>query len=90
MDVGGVGLLRNVKNAISVARKVLENTDHSLLGGELAAEFAVQMGFKNESLETEKSQKIWQEWKNSDCQPNFWKVSTFIYTYSLNLINFML
>ena len=76
MDVGGVGLLRNVKNAMSVARKVLENTDHSLLGGELAAEFAIQMGFKNESLETKKSVDMWQQWKNNNCQPNFWKVRT--------------
>lgn len=76
MDVGGVGLLRNVKNAMSVARKVLENTGHTLLAGELAGEFAVQMGFKNESLETKTSQEMWQKWKNNNCQPNFWKVST--------------
>lgn len=73
MDVGGVGLLRNVKNAISVARKVLENTKHSLLGGELAAKFAVEMGFKEESLETEESRKMWLDWKANNCQPNFWK-----------------
>lgn len=75
MDVGGVGLLRNVKNAISVARKVLENTKHSLLGGELAAKFAVEMGFKEESLQTEESKKMWQDWRANNCQPNFWKVN---------------
>ena len=73
MDVGGVGLLRNVKNAISVARKVLHNTKHSLLGGELAAKFAVEMGFKEESLQTEESKKMWQDWRANNCQPNFWK-----------------
>ena len=75
MDVGGVGLLRNVKNAISVARKVLENTRHSLLGGDLAADFAVEMGFKKESLQTEESKKMWLNWKANKCQPNFWKVN---------------
>lgn len=74
MDVGSVGGLRNVKNAISVARKVLEHTKHSLLGGYLATDFAVNMGFKKESLETDESQAMWNQWKANKCQPNFWKV----------------
>ncbi|XP_014486451.1 PREDICTED: N(4)-(Beta-N-acetylglucosaminyl)-L-asparaginase-like [Dinoponera quadriceps] len=73
MDVGGVGGLRDVKSAISVARKVLENTKHSLLGGSLATDFALQMGFKKESLETDESKNMWQQWKEKKCQPNFWK-----------------
>lgn len=74
MDVGGVGGLRNVKNAISVARKVLEHTKHSLLGGNLATDFAVNMGFKKESLQTNESKEMWMQWKTNKCQPNFWKV----------------
>ncbi|XP_076232208.1 N(4)-(Beta-N-acetylglucosaminyl)-L-asparaginase-like [Calliopsis andreniformis] len=73
MDVGGVGLLRNIKNAISVARKVLHNTKHSLLAGELATKFAVEMGFKEESLQTEESERMWLDWKANNCQPNYWK-----------------
>lgn len=73
MDVGGVGGLRNVKNAISVARKVLEHTKHSLLGGDLATDFAVNMGFKKESLQTDESKEMWLKWKANKCQPNFWK-----------------
>ncbi|XP_011869795.1 PREDICTED: N(4)-(Beta-N-acetylglucosaminyl)-L-asparaginase-like [Vollenhovia emeryi] len=73
MDVGGVGGLRDVKNAISVARKVLEHTKHSLLGGDLATEFAVNMGFKRESLQTDESREMWEQWKSNKCQPNFWK-----------------
>jgi len=74
MDVGGVGGLRNVKNAISVARKVLEHTKHSLLVGSLATDFAVNMGFKQESLQTNESKEMWTQWKTNKCQPNFWKV----------------
>lgn len=74
MDVGGVGGLRNVKSAISVARKVLENTKHSLLGGNLATNFALEMGFKKESLETDESKDMWLQWKSKNCQPNFRKV----------------
>ena len=35
MDVGSVGCLRNISSAISVARMVMERTDHTLLVGEL-------------------------------------------------------
>jgi len=48
MKVGAVGALRGVKNAIGVARAVLERTRHSLLVGDQATDFAVQMGFKVE------------------------------------------
>ncbi|CAB0040222.1 unnamed protein product [Trichogramma brassicae] len=75
MDVGAVGGLRNVKDAISVARKVMENTRHSLLGGELAADFARQMGFTKESLQTEKSKKMFDDWVQNRCQPNFWEAN---------------
>lgn len=55
MNVGSVGCLRNVRNAIGVARRVLDNTEHSLLVGELATNFAIEMGFEKQSLETEAS-----------------------------------
>nr|CAB3220508.1 N(4)-(Beta-N-acetylglucosaminyl)-L-asparaginase-like [Phallusia mammillata] len=71
MDIGAVGCLRKVKNAIGVARHVLENTEHTLLVGELATEFAKEMGFKEETLETNHSRNIWQTWKDNNCQPNF-------------------
>ncbi|XP_044002431.1 N(4)-(Beta-N-acetylglucosaminyl)-L-asparaginase-like [Aphidius gifuensis] len=73
MDVGAVGGIRQIKNAISVARKVLDNTKHTLLGGSLATDFAIKMGFKIESLSTNFSQTMWNNWKNNNCQPNFWK-----------------
>nr|CAD7407238.1 unnamed protein product [Timema poppensis] len=72
MNMGAVGALRRVKNAISVARHVLDYTQHSLLVGDQATEFAVAMGFKEEPLETNASTKIWQQWKQNNCQPNFW------------------
>ncbi|XP_028178994.1 N(4)-(Beta-N-acetylglucosaminyl)-L-asparaginase-like [Ostrinia furnacalis] len=73
MNVGAVGSLRGIKNAISVARHVLEHTKHSFLVGELATQFAVQMGFHKESLVTPESKAMWKKWFNEDhCQPNFW------------------
>ncbi|XP_045204023.2 N(4)-(Beta-N-acetylglucosaminyl)-L-asparaginase-like [Mercenaria mercenaria] len=70
-NVGGVGGLRRIKQAISVARKVLDNTDHSLLVGEAATQFAVEMGFKEENLTTPYSEQLWKSWRNNNCQPNF-------------------
>lgn len=69
-NVGSVGGLRRIKQAISVARKVLENTDHTLIVGDAATKFAVEMGFKEENLSTEYSVKQWEAWKNASCQPN--------------------
>lgn len=81
MNVGAVAALRNVKDAIAVARHVLENTDHTLLVGDQATEFAVMMGFVRQSLTTSQSKKIWKNWQNNKCQPNFWKVGRIIFTY---------
>lgn len=72
MNVGAVAALRRVKNAISVARHVLHYTKHSMLAGSQATEFASQMGFKVESLETNTSRDMWLKWKEQNCQPNFW------------------
>jgi len=73
MDVGAVGDIRNIKNAIGVARHVLHYTTHTLLAGNQATSFAVEMGFQQESLETPASHAIWQNWQNRDCQPNYWR-----------------
>lgn len=74
MNIGAVAAMQNVKHAIAVARLVLENTKHTLLVGERATEFALQMGFENESLTTSKSRDMWAKWKSANCQPNFWMV----------------
>lgn len=75
MNIGAVAALRNVKDAIAVARNVLQNTRHTMLVGSQATEFAIQMGYTNESLNSNYSQEAWQNWKNASCQPNFWMVS---------------
>lgn len=72
MNIGAVASLRNIKDAIAVARHVLENTRHTMLVGEQATDFAVQMGFKKESLSTSNSKATYNEWRLRNCQPNFW------------------
>lgn len=75
MDMGAVGGLRDIKNAISVAKYVLKHTHHSFLVGNLATEFAVQMGFERTSLASNFSVEAHQNWKENNCQPNYWIVT---------------
>lgn len=61
-DLGAVGCLKRVKRAISVARKVMEHTQHSLIVGDDATRFAARMGFAETSLTSIKSQEAWDKW----------------------------
>jgi len=62
-NYGSVVFLQNIVNAISVARRVMEETPHVMLAGKGAEKFAVSQGFKKENLLTERSKKAWEEWK---------------------------
>ncbi|XP_067247846.1 N(4)-(beta-N-acetylglucosaminyl)-L-asparaginase-like isoform X2 [Chanodichthys erythropterus] len=73
MEVGAVANLRGVKNAVGVARAVMEYTKHTFIVGESAKNFAEKMGFKSENLPTIKSKPIFSEWLEKNCQPNFRK-----------------
>ncbi|XP_053315549.1 N(4)-(beta-N-acetylglucosaminyl)-L-asparaginase isoform X2 [Spea bombifrons] len=73
MEVGAVANLRRIKNAIGVARAVMEHTKHTFLVGESASLFAESMGFPSEDLTTNKSLTIYSKWLEQRCQPNFWK-----------------
>lgn len=72
-DIGAVGDLRRIKNAISVARRVLENTEQTLLVGDQANQFAQSMGFREESLTSNRSREIYRDWVQKSCQPNYWR-----------------
>ncbi|KAM9470797.1 N(4)-(beta-N-acetylglucosaminyl)-L-asparaginase [Clarias gariepinus] len=73
MEVGAVGDLRRVKNAVGVARAVMEHTQHTFLVGESASVFAQDMGFTTESLSTPESVNTFSQWLNQKCQPNYRK-----------------
>lgn len=73
MEVGAVADLRRIKNAIGVARAVMEQTQHTMLVGESASVFAEDMGFVAEDLTTSKSRSIFSQWLKSNCQPNYRK-----------------
>src|SRR5207244_6761922 len=61
---GAVGALEGVRTPSLVAKAVLENTDHHLIVGRGAQQFAHSMGFKIEDdLNTDNSRRKWLEWK---------------------------
>jgi N4-(beta-N-acetylglucosaminyl)-L-asparaginase len=61
---GGVACIEGVRTPSSVAQLVMDTTDHVLIVGKGAQDFARGMGFKIEDdLNTEKSRKLWLEWK---------------------------
>jgi len=62
-NCGAVVYLEHIVHAISVARKVMEDTPHVMLAGKGAEEFAISQGFVSEDLLTEASKKAWEEWK---------------------------
>ncbi|MDT0605694.1 isoaspartyl peptidase/L-asparaginase family protein [Croceitalea rosinachiae] len=62
-NCGAVVYMQNITHAVSVARKVMEDTPHVMLAGKGAEQFAYEKGFPKENLLTEKSKTEWLEWK---------------------------
>ena len=63
-QAGGVGALEGIRKPSLVAKAVMELTDHHLLVGQGAQNFAKTIGFEIENdLNTEKSRNMWLEWK---------------------------
>src|SRR5437667_1968342 len=61
---GAVGALEGVRTPSLVAQSVMDNTDHHLIVGRGAQDFARGMGFKIEDdLNTDNSRRLWLEWK---------------------------
>jgi len=62
-NCGAVVYLKNMTHAISVARKVMEDTPHVMLAGDGAEAFAKSLGLNAENLLTEDSKTQWENWK---------------------------
>jgi N4-(beta-N-acetylglucosaminyl)-L-asparaginase len=71
-NCGSVAALEGIKTPCSVARLVMERTDHIHIVGKGAQDFAVAHGFKVENLLTEKSRKIWLQWKENLSDEDDW------------------
>lgn len=69
---GGVAGIEGVRTPSLVAKAVAELTDHHLIVGEGAREFARSLGFEIEDdLNTERSRELWLEWRRR-VDPGHW------------------
>ena len=70
-NCGAVAGLEQIKHAVSVARKVMENTPHVILVGNGAQQFAIENGFTKESpVLSEDAKKAYAEWlKKNEYKP---------------------
>ncbi len=71
-QAGAVAALERIRNPSLVARLVMQRTDHVLLVGQGALEFAKAHGFREENLLTEKARKIWLYWKENLSDRDDW------------------
>jgi N4-(beta-N-acetylglucosaminyl)-L-asparaginase len=74
---GAVASLRGVKTPSKVAKAVMEHTDHILIVGQGARDFATTMGFENENLLTEESRIAWLRWKETMSLTDKWGPSPY-------------
>ena len=72
MRAGAVASLQNIKTPSRVALEVMRRTDHVLMVGAGALQFAKQMGFKEEDLLTEASRRAWLRWKTRLSKEDDW------------------
>ena len=69
---GSVASVRNIRHPAQVALRVMRRTDHVLLVGAGALEFAIAHGFVEENLLTDLSRKIWLRWKETLSEQDDW------------------
>ena len=60
---GAVAASKYARNPVRLARTVMERTNHVMLAGEGAHRFAVDEGFEDMNLLTERSRIAWLAWK---------------------------
>ena len=63
---GAVAFMEGIAHPISVARAVMESTQHVMLVGEGAEKFAVENGFEQAKMPIPEVKKDWQEWKKEN------------------------
>ncbi len=65
---GSVSFVRRFNHPVSLARCVMEKTDHRMLSGQGAEAFAEAMGFEPQNLLTDSAQKRWETWSKDHPQ----------------------
>jgi N4-(beta-N-acetylglucosaminyl)-L-asparaginase len=69
---GSVAGVEEIKNVSLLAKTVMEHTGHVMLVGAGAQKFGFKMGFSRENLLTEHSRKVWQLWRETMSNDDWW------------------
>lgn len=64
LDAGAVTLITGIRNPVSLARDVMDKSDHVFLAGEGAMRFAKSLGYSLESPEYFYDEHRYQQWQN--------------------------
>lgn len=67
---GSVACIEGIAHPISVARSVMENTQHVMLVGAGAREFALDMGFEKIKTPLKEVKKDWKQWRKEEKEKN--------------------
>lgn len=71
-NAGSVASIEGIKTPSSIARLVMERTDHVMLVGPAAGDFAKSFGYVQEELLTEKARQIWLRWRERHSDRDDW------------------
>lgn len=71
-NAGSVASIEGIKTPASIARLVMERTDHVMLVGPAALEFAKSFGYEEEDLMTEKSREMFLRWREQRSETDDW------------------
>lgn len=70
--VGAVAGVSRIRHVTKLAQKVMELTNHSLIVGDGARQFAIACGFQEENLLSETARRIWMHWKRTRSLHDDW------------------
>ena len=69
---GAVAALQRIRHPAQVALRVMRRSDHALIVGPGALEFAKAHGFKEEELLTDETREIWLRWRETHSDEDDW------------------
>lgn len=64
-NCGSVAYVKDIKHPVTLARRVMERTDHVMLVGEGASKFAESQGILRDYLLTDDARTRWKKWKKT-------------------------
>jgi len=69
---GSVACIEDILHPAQVALKVLQTTDHVMLVGQGARDFAIAHGFQPQNMLTERARQAWLRWKRNHSPNDDW------------------